>query len=163
MAVRADVANGPEAQRLEAQRLEALMTQVLVVDDSVVIRDTVRAMLEQSGYQVIEALDGVEGLAALRVSKQPMIVLLDYEMPRMNGEQVLRVVVEERGALLAHEFIIITANQPTFPPTFIELLRHMSIRVLPKPFHKDDLVSLVNDAVARLAAPREQIPVLPDA
>lgn len=140
------------------------MTQVLVVDDSVVIRDMVRTMLEQAGYGVSEAVDGVEALAALRASVRPLVVLLDYDMPRMTGGELLEIVSRERGPLAAHDFVIITANEATFPPSFIELLRHMSIRVLPKPFHKDDLVGVVEGAATRLAAPpSEPLPALPDA
>jgi len=140
------------------------MTQILVVDDVAIVRDTVRATLEQAGYSVLEAVDGVEGLAALRASARPLVVLLDYEMPRMNGGELLQIVSSERGPLAAHEFVIITANEATFPPSFIELLRHMSIRVLPKPFRKDALVGAVEGAALRLAAPPpDPLPALPDA
>ena len=115
------------------------MSQVLVVDDSQVVRDTVRAMLEQAGYTVREATNGVEGLAALRASATPQVVLLDYQMPEMDGEEVLRTVAADAGSLAQHEFIVITANQATFPESFIELLRHLSIRVLGKPFKAGEL------------------------
>ena len=42
------------------------MTQVLVVDDSLTLRQLIRAILEPAGYHVTEASDGVEGLATLR-------------------------------------------------------------------------------------------------
>lgn len=138
------------------------MRQVLVVDDSPVVRETVRAMLEQADYSVVEANDGVRGLAALRASPAPMVVLLDYQMPEMDGEELLKIVAEDHGALAENEFVIITANEATFPESFIELLRHLSIRVLSKPFHKDELVGVVEGAVMRLSAPREPIPVLPE-
>lgn len=139
------------------------MRQVLVVDDSPVVRETVRAMLEQADYSVVEANDGAQGLAALRASASPLVVLLDYQMPEMDGEEVLKVVAADHGPLAAHEFIIITANQTTFPASFIELLRHLSIRVLGKPFHVDELVGVVEGAMMRLTAEREPIPALPEA
>jgi CheY-like chemotaxis protein len=138
------------------------MSQILVVDDSQVVRDTVRAMLEKAGYMVSEATNGVEGLAALRASASPLVVLLDYQMPEMDGEEVLKTVATDAGKLAEHEFIIITANQPTFPESFIELLRHLSIRVLTKPFKPGELVGVVEGATLRLSAQPEPIPALPE-
>ncbi len=138
--------------------------QVLVVDDSEVIRQAVRLMLEPQGYQVREATDGDEGLAAIRAESDPMIVLLDYQMERMDGGEVLKTVASEGGPLLNHEYIMISAVAHTFPPDFIELLRRMSIRVLQKPFDGDSLVPAVEGAVERLnAPPDEPLPWAPEA
>jgi two-component system response regulator MtrA len=138
--------------------------QVLVVDDSEVIRQAVRLMLEPQGYQVREATDGDEGLAAIRAEPDPMIVLLDYQMERMDGGEVLKTVASEGGPLLNHEYIMISAVAHTFPPDFIELLRSMSIRVLQKPFDGDSLVPAVEGAVERLnAPPDEPLPWAPEA
>jgi two-component system, cell cycle response regulator len=61
---------------------------VLVADDSLVIRAVVRSNLEDEGYRVIEAVDG---LAAVEQCRQdpPDVVLLDIEMPGLDGYQVL--------------------------------------------------------------------------
>ncbi|HZC78051.1 MAG TPA: response regulator, partial [Ktedonobacterales bacterium] len=58
---------------------------ILVVDDEFDIRAMLRALLEEEGYTVGEAVDGADGLAVIRASEHPLIVLLDYKMPRMNG------------------------------------------------------------------------------
>src|SRR5271165_4330277 len=106
------------------------MTQVLVIDDSLTLRQLIRAILEPAGYHVIEASDGVEGLAALRAHDEPLVVLLDYQMPNLDGMGVLQAVNDAGGPLLAHDYIVISANQATFPSVFIDLLRHLSLRVL---------------------------------
>jgi CheY-like chemotaxis protein len=145
---------------------ESRMTQapqVLVVDDSQSIRQAVRGMLEPHGYQVREATDGDEGLEAIRAESDPMIVLLDYQMERMDGGEVLKTVASEGGPLLNHEYIMISAVAHTFPPDFIELLRSMSIRVLQKPFDDTALVPAVEGAVERLnAPPDEPLPWAPE-
>jgi CheY-like chemotaxis protein len=145
---------------------ESRMTQapqVLVVDDSQSIRQAVRGMLEPQGYQVREATDGDEGLEAIRAESDPMIVLLDYQMERMDGGEVLKTVASEGGPLLNHEYIMISAVAHTFPPDFIELLRSMSIRVLQKPFDDKALVPAVEGAVERLnAPPDEPLPWAPE-
>jgi len=132
------------------------MTPVLVADDSGSIRLLVRAMLSGDEYEVREAADGVEALEVLRASAQPLVVLLDYQMPRMDGFALLQAAVENGQMLTKNEYIIITSELGTFPEDFIDLLRRLSIRVLPKPFDKDTLVTAVTLAVERLQAPVEQ-------
>lgn len=61
---------------------------VLIVDDSRAVRVFVRELLEQAGYAVIEATDGVTGLEVL-ATRKPDVVLLDIEMPNKTGLEVL--------------------------------------------------------------------------
>jgi len=139
------------------------MTPVLVVDDSETMRQLVRSMLEPAGYRISEAPDGMDGIDALRAAPAPQVVLLDYHMPRMDGWQVLQTVATEGAPLAAHEFIVITADVSTFPETSIDLLRHVSVRILPKPFSKEALVTVVTQAIDRLSAPAvEPLPTLSD-
>lgn len=133
------------------------MAPILVADDSESIRKLVQAMLEGEGYEIREAVDGEEALDALRASEEPRVVLLDYRMPRMDGFQVLQAAAADQRLLSRNEYIIITSEAGTFPEAFIDLLRSLSIRVLPKPFSKDGLVAAVALAAHRLAAPVEVI------
>jgi len=60
------------------------MKRVLVVDDRATSRELIRTVLENAGYAVSEACDGVEALRiALKV--QPDLVLLDLQMPTLDG------------------------------------------------------------------------------
>lgn len=59
---------------------------VLIVDDSRLMRAQLRDFLEQEGYTVIEANNGLEGIAQFQTYK-PDIVLMDYLMPEMNGRE----------------------------------------------------------------------------
>lgn len=136
------------------------MTAVLVVDDSDTMRQLVRAMLEPEGYTFTEADDGVRGMEALRARSEPGVVLLDYRMPNMDGWEVLQEVAAAGPPLTRNEFIVITADVSTFPAAYIELLRVMSIRVLPKPFTSEVLSAAVRQAVERLCAPTpEPLPI----
>lgn len=128
------------------------MTQVLVVDDSSTIREFVHRTLEPEGYAVCEADDGAQGLDALKSATDRMVVLLDYQMPQLDGAQVLTEVARVGTPLTNHEYYVITAAENTFPPAFIDLLRYLSIRVLPKPLEPRSLVVAVQAAAERLSA-----------
>ena len=65
------------------------MQKVLVVDDEAQIRAVLRGYLEAEGYDVAEAADGTEALAALR-KDPPVLVLLDVMLPGIDGLEVLR-------------------------------------------------------------------------
>ncbi|HEY7983012.1 MAG TPA: response regulator [Ktedonobacterales bacterium] len=139
------------------------MTQVLVVDDSDTLRQMIRTMLEPEGYAVAEANDGVEALAALRASAEPRVVLLDYYMPNLDGGDVLKAVLADDAAPMKCEYIVISSSVGTFPDDFIDLVRHLSVRILTKPFSKTVLVSAVAQAAARLNLPGDEpTPLAPE-
>ncbi|MDO8901087.1 MAG: response regulator [Phenylobacterium sp.] len=68
----------------------------LIVDDSRVIRKVARRILEDLGFDVAEAADGAEALAWCRTT-MPEVVLLDWNMPVMNGLEFLRGLRMEPG------------------------------------------------------------------
>ncbi|HWA60957.1 MAG TPA: response regulator [Caulobacteraceae bacterium] len=72
------------------------MRTCLVVDDSRVIRKVARRILEDLGYEVAEAADGMEALAWCRAA-MPDAVLLDWNMPVMGGLEFLRKLRAEPG------------------------------------------------------------------
>jgi two-component system, chemotaxis family, chemotaxis protein CheY len=72
------------------------MKTCLVVDDSRVIRKVARRILEDLGFEIAEAADGAEALAWCRTS-MPEAVLLDWNMPGMNGIEFLKVLRAEPG------------------------------------------------------------------
>ena len=64
---------------------------VLVIDDEELVRDVVSRMVEDLGYQVVTAADGIVGLEV--VATQPIdVVLVDLTMPRMSGADVVRAL-----------------------------------------------------------------------
>ena len=67
------------------------MKNCLVVDDSSVIRKVARRILEGLEFEVAEAEDGEQALEACR-RQMPQAVLLDWNMPRMDGYEFLRAL-----------------------------------------------------------------------
>lgn len=62
---------------------------ILVVDDDPLIRDAVRDLLTDHGYDVVLAEDGLDALERLEAMPPPSLILLDLRMPRMDGWQFL--------------------------------------------------------------------------
>ncbi len=67
-------------------------TTILIADDIETNRTLLRAMLESEGYPVVEASDGQEALVALQLTEAPIVALIDWRMPRMEGIEVCRRV-----------------------------------------------------------------------
>jgi CheY-like chemotaxis protein len=65
------------------------LTRILIADDNAASRELLKEVLELSGYEVIEAEDGEEAVRGVRESK-PHLVLVDIQMPVMDGYGVLR-------------------------------------------------------------------------
>ncbi len=68
---------------------ETQTKSILIVDDSITVRETERKLLENRGYQVDVAVDGVEGWNAVR-TKSYDLVISDIDMPRMNGIELIK-------------------------------------------------------------------------
>ena len=74
--------------------------RILIADDRPSSRELVRSILENLGYEVEEAEDGMRALNAV-LRRPPDLVLLDLQMPGLNGHEVLeRLRAEERFASL---------------------------------------------------------------
>jgi two-component system chemotaxis response regulator CheY len=69
--------------------------RALVVDDSKAMRSILRMILKQAGFEVMEAQDGQKGLRILEEKGPPELALLDWNMPLMNGFELLRAVRSE--------------------------------------------------------------------
>lgn len=79
---------------LNAKRVEMLLQQlrVLVVDDNPFMREIVRGLLIHLGVRnIMEAGDGIAALETIR-SASPDLVVLDWEMPLLNGPELVRIV-----------------------------------------------------------------------
>ena len=126
--------------------------RILIVDDDQSVRETLRMALEEEGYEVREAEDGAEALAALRRSAQPLLALLDLRLPRLTGDALLRRIAREKRLRARHAFLLVTANHETLSPMNLRLFQRMGVGVIAKPFDLDDLLARVALTAGRLAA-----------
>lgn len=77
------------------------MVSALVVHDEDA-RYTLRALLEDTGYAVIDAADGVQALDTLRASISPLVVVLDLDLPRFDGMGILWEVADDECLSARH-------------------------------------------------------------
>ena len=80
--------------------------KILVVDDDSDVLDALTMVLENRGYQVITAQDGIEGLACLKAEK-PDLMILDLLMPKMDGFGVMKELRDPRWAEFSEMPILI--------------------------------------------------------
>lgn len=126
------------------------MVRTLVVDDDQDTREVLRLMLEDAGYTVTEATDGLQTLAALQSSDAPLVVLLDLDLPRLDGVAVLRAVADDARLAARHAFILMTAVSHSRYAVADEVCAKLSVPLVLKPFQLDALLSTVATAAGRL-------------
>ena len=128
--------------------------RVLVVDDDPGIRESLRSLLEDEGYEVSVATDGEEGLRFLLSNTEPLAVLLDLLLPNLTGEDMLAAALEyfDGKARAPVSFIIITANPQLLTPRLRTLMRRYNIQVENKPFETDSLLAAVERARDEVAS-----------
>jgi chemosensory pili system protein ChpA (sensor histidine kinase/response regulator) len=119
--------------------------RVMVVDDSVTVRKVTSRLLERQGMDVMVAKDGVEAIALLQEQK-PDIILLDIEMPRMDGFEVARQV--RRSARTA-ELPIVMVSSRTGAKHQERALELGVDRFLGKPFQEAELLATIDELVGQ--------------
>jgi two-component system chemotaxis response regulator CheY len=107
------------------------MMRALIVDDSSVLRALVGRMLREAGYQVSEASTGDEALQVLQRDGIPEVVLVDWNMPVMNGLDFVRVVRRELGD---REVVLMMVTSETESSQVARALAAGANEYLMKPF-----------------------------
>src|SRR5271157_1040005 len=71
------------------------MIKVLIADDRAASRELIRTVLEADGYEVEEAVDGLDAVLCAEEC-QPALIILDLQMPRLNGFEALERLRQNR-------------------------------------------------------------------
>jgi diguanylate cyclase (GGDEF)-like protein len=116
---------------------------ILIAEDSRVVRAILREPLRGHGYRVLEAGDGEQALACC-VRERPDVVLLDVEMPVMDGHQVL-ARIKQQPELADVPVVFLTARATT--EDVVQGLRLGAHDYLRKPFEASELLARVSAAL----------------
>lgn len=113
---------------------------VLVVEDDPDIQLNLQMLLDDEGYEVIQAMDGQAGLTVLAEQGARIgVVLLDLMMPRMSGDRFLEVLAEQRaGQPLSPPVVLLSASREAAP-----LAERYGIDLVTKPIDIDALLALL--------------------
>jgi UDP-3-O-acyl N-acetylglucosamine deacetylase len=117
------------------------MATVLVVDDEGEIRTSLRGVLSDEGWRVLEAEDGGRALQLVR-SERPELVLLDVWMPEVDGMELLRRLQEEP----ARPQVIMISGHGNIE-TAVQATKLGAFDFIEKPFSIDALLNVVNRAL----------------
>lgn len=107
--------------------------KILVIDDDELVRTPLSRMLGLMGWEVVDVESGQKAIEVLRQGEQFFVLLVDFKMPLLNGQQTLKAIRElgcETPAILCSGFIA--------EPEQASVLADFD-SFLPKPFHRRDL------------------------
>ena len=124
------------------------MAKILVIDDDAVVRETIVQVLQEVGYEVLTAEDGVRGMALFR-SAQPDLVITDLIMPEKEG---LQTITEMLKATPDAKIIAISGGARIGTMDFLKIAEVLgAMDALRKPFDPEELLTTVKNCLARSA------------
>jgi chemosensory pili system protein ChpA (sensor histidine kinase/response regulator) len=131
--------------RVEAEAAEDKRIFAMVVDDSITVRRVTQRLLERFGFRVITAKDGVDALALLQ-ENTPDVMLLDIEMPRMDGYELAQIM---KGDERFKGIPIIMITSRTGEKHRARAAEIGVERYLGKPYQEEELIETIHGLVGR--------------
>jgi CheY-like chemotaxis protein len=126
------------------------MARVLIVEDYPDTREILRIILESQGYVCEEAENGVQALSKVEGVSYDL-VLLDYEMPHMNGFQFMEKAFSLKGPFTIP--VIMMTGHAT-ERVRIQALKSGAVDILAKPYDLDTLLTVIPQALVRQKVPK---------
>ncbi|MGA7996306.1 MAG: response regulator [Bradyrhizobium sp.] len=126
------------------------MAQILIVDDDIAVRATIRLLLERAGHGVVVAGDGCKALAVFGAGNFDL-VFLDIFMPGMDGLETMRLMHLQQPLIP----IIVISGRPVDPdpaggPDFLTMATKLgAVSSLQKPFRPAALLAAVAESLDR--------------
>ena len=130
---------GPEEEEPAATKERVKPARVLVIEDELLIRETLYDMLELVDHKVILASNGEEGIRAFKEGEFD-VVFTDLGMPGLSGWDVAKAIKKERSDV---PIVMVTGWGVGIDEE--KLKQHQIDRVLPKPFDIDEVHTLIRD------------------
>ncbi|HTO70343.1 MAG TPA: response regulator [Myxococcota bacterium] len=118
--------------------------KVLVVDDSAIMRKVIEQILEMLGHEAVPAANGVEAFDRLKEHDDVQLILLDWNMPEMNGIEFLRAVKDRPGLSKIPVIMLTTESERR---KMIEAIEAGAKHYLTKPFQPETLATKILQCV----------------
>lgn len=117
------------------------MATILVIDDDTQLRTLIVRILEMENHQIVEAVNGIEGIRCFRKQKIDLVIT-DILMPDKDGIEVIR---EIRSAHPDVKMIAISGGGQLGADQYLTLAKKLGAQhTLLKPFQREDLLEIVN-------------------
>jgi DNA-binding response OmpR family regulator len=129
------MARGELVHLVDARGPCRVSTPLLVVEDDPQLRHMMALLLEDEGYPVDTAADGLDAIRRLQ-ERRPSLVLLDLNLPYVNGDEVGARIRARYGQALP--IVLVTASQHG-----VGIAEALEAEYLPKPFNVDELLTVV--------------------
>ncbi|MBM4336902.1 MAG: response regulator [Deltaproteobacteria bacterium] len=114
--------------------------KVLVVDDSAIMRKVIAQILEMLGHDSVPASNGIDAFDRLKEHEDVRLILLDWNMPEMNGIEFLR---EIKGRQKLAEIPVIMLTTESERRKMIEAIEAGAKHYLTKPFQPETLATKI--------------------
>jgi two-component system chemotaxis response regulator CheY len=118
--------------------------KVLVVDDSAIMRKVITQILEMLGHESVPASNGLDAFERLKEHEDVRLILLDWNMPEMNGIEFLR---EIKGRPGLSEIPVIMLTTESERRKMIEAIEAGAKHYLTKPFQPETLATKILQCV----------------
>jgi DNA-binding NtrC family response regulator len=125
--------------------------KILIVDDEAILRSSLEVALKTSGYEVVTAPSGEEGLELFQ-KENPDLILLDHWLPGINGDEVLRRVRESDPEI---PVIVMTAQGSI--ELAVNSMKMGALDFVVKPFNLEQIESLVSKGLERIRLKKEVV------
>jgi two-component system, chemotaxis family, sensor histidine kinase and response regulator PixL len=119
---------------------------VLVVDAAISLRQTLSLTLQKSGYQVLQAQNGVEALEQLQLHSEIEVVISDLEMPRMNGFELLSNI-RQNPTFAKIPVVVLTSRSAEKHRQLAQELG--ATAYLTKPYLEHEFISMINELTSK--------------
>jgi chemotaxis protein histidine kinase CheA/CheY-like chemotaxis protein len=130
----------------ESDVRERRHNMILLVDDSITVRQTLALTLQRAGYRVLQAKDGYEAIEQLRHRTDIQLVLCDIEMPRMNGFEFLKY--RQQDSVLSNIPVVILTSRSASKHRLIAAELGASDYIT-KPYLEHKLLATVTDVLEK--------------
>jgi CheY-like chemotaxis protein len=133
--------------------------KILVIDDSRVIRKTVRDMLPEGDFEVIEAKDGLEGIQFVE-KEHPSLIMLDFILPKMSGWDVFQQI-QAHPDFQKIPLVLMSGKKEEVTSKISEPFEYFEF--IEKPFDRIVLADAIRVAMTKARKARPRMAELPSA
>lgn len=123
------------------------MEKILIIEDDLALLSTLVENLEESGFEVVKAIDGEQGFSSA-ISNKPDLILLDILLPKLNGYDVLKKLREDESGKNIPVIVLTNLNSTPDVSKALETMPEIKGYIIKSEWKIDDIIKKVKEVVA---------------